>query len=136
LNIESEAFEKKWIKMYNYRNAIAHNRFINKNEYSEAKVLCEDLKNILNEALKNISNIVVEDKEIINITKLNNNIDDYFKLNIKNFISQPIISHKLDIGFKENNKYLKEMSDSIKLKSIIYPYESITEMNDKLRESL
>jgi hypothetical protein len=28
------------------------------------------------------------------------------------------------------------MSDSIKLKSIIYPYESITEMNDKLRESL
>lgn len=60
-----------WTKLYDIRNDIAHNRFINQSRFEELNQINKEIEPILNEALKalNIINLTSEDRETIISTR-------------------------------------------------------------------
>lgn len=67
VEIESEQLNKKWKKLYEIRNKVAHNKSIVLEEYETAKKLCEELDTIINKAIKNIDKIKIPEKDIESI---------------------------------------------------------------------
>jgi hypothetical protein len=59
IEIEPKNLEKKWEKLYNFRNKIAHNREFLKSDYENVEKLSEELKMKFEEAIK-----VIEQEEI------------------------------------------------------------------------
>lgn len=82
LNLSSKDFAKKWDKMYQYRNEVAHNRSISEKEYNDCKELWEGLKEILKQAFNEISNIEIVEQDYENLSKLNVKVwEEYTRVN-------------------------------------------------------
>lgn len=65
INIEN--LEKKWQKMYSYRNTVAHSKRMSGQDYSEAFELIKELKSAFNDCLKSIDEVLlnIEESEAI-----------------------------------------------------------------------
>ncbi len=83
ISIDSKSFGDKWWKMYyDFRNLIAHNKWINKNDYEEGKKLWKELINILKKSIDNISKVEIKESDKENIYDFNEHIDNtYNKIN-------------------------------------------------------
>ncbi|WP_073981881.1 HEPN domain-containing protein, partial [Bacillus subtilis] len=64
---EAAYLEKKWQKLYELRNKVAHNNFVNKNDYEEISNNCKEVKKIIEEAIQILDQVQIpeEDKEFV-----------------------------------------------------------------------
>lgn len=63
LDIEESTLKKKWKTLRDYRNDVAHNRFINKSKFDEIKKLCNDLKDLLNNAISKSDRLEITESQ-------------------------------------------------------------------------
>lgn len=84
VDCEREFLSKKWERLYNLRNSIAHSRFITIGELSEIEDLVDEITPILEEAIDKLTRIVVPDDEIENIVE---NVASERNEQIGNFIN-------------------------------------------------
>ena len=64
LDVKSKDLEDKWKRLYKLRNKVAHNRFIDKETYSEIKGLCKATKTILTSAINKLGEINLDEEDI------------------------------------------------------------------------
>lgn len=69
VDCDDEFLRKRWEKLYNIRNAIAHSRFISKGELNEVEDLVDEITPILEEAIEKLSTLIVPDDEIENVVE-------------------------------------------------------------------
>lgn len=64
---DAEYLQKRWEKLYNLRNQIAHNSSLRRSDYEEVLKIVEELKKELEKAIKGLDKIHVsnEDKEVV-----------------------------------------------------------------------
>lgn len=55
--------DKKWNKLYDLRNKIAHNNKFNENELNQVFDLCKEVEDILKNAINDLGKVKVEDKD-------------------------------------------------------------------------
>jgi len=63
LDIKESDLKKKWEKLYEYRNYVAHNGFINKSEFDEIKKLCKNLKELLNNTISKADKLEITEPQ-------------------------------------------------------------------------
>jgi len=63
VKIEKEYIEKRWGKLYEFRNKIAHNTIFTKTDYRDTLRLIEEIKLVLNKAIEEVNNIVMSDTD-------------------------------------------------------------------------
>ncbi|MCY8374043.1 HEPN domain-containing protein [Bacillus inaquosorum] len=64
---EASYLEKKWKKLYELRNKVAHNNFVNKSDYEEISKNCTEVKQILESAIGILDQVHIpeEDKDVV-----------------------------------------------------------------------
>lgn len=63
LDIEESDLKNKWEELYQYRNYVAHNGFINKSEFDKIKKLCNDLKELLNKTISKFDKVKITESQ-------------------------------------------------------------------------
>lgn len=63
LGEKTDKLEKKWKILYKFRNNVAHNRFIKAKEFAEIEGLVNDVENILNDAIKKLDKITLDEAQ-------------------------------------------------------------------------
>lgn len=67
INIKQDELKKKWALLYDHRCKIAHNRYITQRDFKEIKGISSTIINSINDALKQIDQIQLNDIEKDNI---------------------------------------------------------------------
>lgn len=98
---DEEKLKKQWKTLYELRNEIAHNRFINKGNFEKIKALSEELNSLITSALNKLGKISLkeEEKEIV--------IDSYLK-DTQGFIRIGKVCAELNIGWRTIIEHLKK----------------------------
>lgn len=84
VDCEGEFLSKRWDKLYQLRNSIAHSRFISIGELNEIEDLVDEISPIIEEAIDKLTRVVVPDDEIENIVE---NVASERNEQIGNFIN-------------------------------------------------
>lgn len=63
VDCDSEKFKSNWTKLYDYRCDIAHNRIIPQNEYDECLKKCEEMQEIINDAIRKLDAVEITEEE-------------------------------------------------------------------------
>ncbi|MCY9233177.1 HEPN domain-containing protein [Bacillus spizizenii] len=59
VNFEEPQLNKKWKKLYDFRNKVAHNNFVEKNDFEQISCESKEVKKILQEAIQKLDNVEI-----------------------------------------------------------------------------
>lgn len=116
---EAAYLEKKWQRLYELRNKVAHNNFFNKNDYEEIINNYKEVKKIIEEAIQILDQVQVpeEDKEIVA-----ENIGDHVSIRetLAIYVSQieRVLAEIAYIESKETSNSIVTIDDLLKYKII------------------
>lgn len=84
VEFEGSALAKRWEKLYELRNSVAHTTSINKVQYEEIKDLVEEVRPVLQKAFETLGKLKLDTSDRLAIsqnvvTKLDSEVADYFK---------------------------------------------------------
>lgn len=140
LHIESKDLENKWGELYELRCKVAHNNKINKSDFSKIEILSDDIENKIDEAMKSLDNIEIEEEDKVNIIdKINketktNEQNNLFMTKSSNFYKSALKGINIDRivskGIKADTSALKGINiDRRVLKGINIDTIALNEMD-------
>ena len=116
INYEGAALAKKWEKLYELRNSVAHTSSLSRINFDDIKELVEDVKPVLQEAFETLGNLNLDTSERLAIsqsvaTKLDTEVASYFsKVNSIEEEIRSLAPEKSDMSIENLLVYLKDNS--------------------------
>lgn len=124
LTIKGEELKKKWEMLYKLRCAIAHNRYILREDYEKIKGICSEINKIMSNALDKINVISINENE-------KEAIKEVYKQNVESYIgtsNATLSKDRLDL--------LRKIVESQTKTSERYKVDASKGMQDRLRKMI
>jgi len=114
IEYDEESLKRKWENLYEYRNDVAHNRFINKSAYDKLKTLHKEIIELLKKTIENLDKIDLKTEQRDEILETYSPSRRLVKAAQElNIGTSTIVEYLTEIGYNIDNRPTAKVSDEM-----------------------